>query len=170
MNKNRWHTVYKDDIFIRGFRCHIPNDEILGSIDSFWIEFSSSQIISWILGGENRRNKPIGGSLTPSRFSGKIYGPNLRSPGTSLVVQWLRLHTPNAGGQGSIPGQGTRSHMSQLKILHAATNIWWSQMNKQIRKFFWDLKYFEKSLQTNQHNTEVEQCWRIDTTQLLDSP
>ena len=32
--------------------------------------------------------------------------------GTSLVVQRLRLYTPNAGGVGSIPGQGT-------KILHA---------------------------------------------------
>ena len=31
--------------------------------------------------------------------------------GTSLVVQWVRLHAPNAGGPGSIPGQGTRSHM-----------------------------------------------------------
>ena len=31
--------------------------------------------------------------------------------GTSLVVQWLRLHAPNAGGLGSIPGRGTRSHM-----------------------------------------------------------
>ena len=32
--------------------------------------------------------------------------------GTSLVVQWLRLYTPNAGGGlGSISGQGTRSHM-----------------------------------------------------------
>ena len=28
--------------------------------------------------------------------------------GTSLVVQWLRLCAPNAGGMGSIPGQGTR--------------------------------------------------------------
>ena len=28
--------------------------------------------------------------------------------GTSLVVQWLRLHAPNAGGLGSIPGQGTK--------------------------------------------------------------
>ena len=28
--------------------------------------------------------------------------------GTSLVVQSIRLHTPNAGGPGSIPGQGTR--------------------------------------------------------------
>ena len=35
--------------------------------------------------------------------------------GTSLVVQWLRLHAPNAGGLGSIPGQGTGSHMPQLK-------------------------------------------------------
>ena len=35
--------------------------------------------------------------------------------GTSLVVQWLRLHAPNAGGPGSIPGQGTRSHMPQWR-------------------------------------------------------
>ncbi|TEA33197.1 hypothetical protein DBR06_SOUSAS8010046, partial [Sousa chinensis] len=41
--------------------------------------------------------------------------------GTSLVVQWLRLCAPNARGPGSIPGQGTRTHMPQLKILHAAT-------------------------------------------------
>ena len=34
---------------------------------------------------------------------------------TSLAAQWLRLCAPNAGGPGSIPGQGTRSHM------HAAT-------------------------------------------------
>ena len=36
--------------------------------------------------------------------------------GISLVVQWLRLCTPNAGDPGSIPGQGTRSHMLQLKM------------------------------------------------------
>ena len=35
--------------------------------------------------------------------------------GTSLVVKWLRLSTPNAGGPGLIPGQGTRSHMPQLR-------------------------------------------------------
>ena len=33
--------------------------------------------------------------------------------GTSLVVQWLRLHTPNAGGPGSIPSQAARSCMLQ---------------------------------------------------------
>ena len=35
---------------------------------------------------------------------------------TSLVVKWLSLHAPNAGGLGSIPGQGTRSHMLQLSV------------------------------------------------------
>ena len=42
--------------------------------------------------------------------------------GTSLVVQWLRLRAPNAGGLGSIPGQGTRSHMhAATKSSHATT-------------------------------------------------
>ena len=43
--------------------------------------------------------------------------------GTSIVVLWLRLQAPSAGGLGSIPGQGTGSHMPQLKILHAETKI-----------------------------------------------
>ncbi|TEA31919.1 hypothetical protein DBR06_SOUSAS8310169, partial [Sousa chinensis] len=34
----------------------------------------------------------------------------------SLVVQWLRLHAPNTGGPGLIPGQGTRSRMLQLRV------------------------------------------------------
>ena len=36
--------------------------------------------------------------------------------GASLVVQWLRLRAPIAGGPGSIPGQGTSSHMTQLRV------------------------------------------------------
>ena len=35
--------------------------------------------------------------------------------GTSLVVQGLRLHIPKRGDPSSIPGQGTRSHIPQLK-------------------------------------------------------
>ena len=46
--------------------------------------------------------------------------------GTCLVVQWLRLHVPNAGGTGSIPGWGTRSHMLQWKLPHMATKTWHS--------------------------------------------
>ena len=56
--------------------------------------------------------------------------------GTSLMVQWLRLLTPNAGSPGSVPGQGTRSRMPklrvrmpQLKILHAATKTQCNQIN-----------------------------------------
>ena len=52
--------------------------------------------------------------------------------GTSRVVQWLRLRTPNVGGP------GTRSHMPQLrvcmlrlKIPCAATKTWCSQVNNQ---------------------------------------
>ena len=44
-------------------------------------------------------------------------------------IQWLRLYTPSSEDLGWIPGQGTR--MLQLKkILHAATKIQCSQMNK----------------------------------------
>ena len=32
------------------------------------------------------------------------------------MVQWLRLYASNAGGPGSIPGQGTKSHMLQLRV------------------------------------------------------
>ena len=60
--------------------------------------------------------------------------------GTSLVVQWLRLCIPNAGGPGSIPGQGTKSRMHatlrvcmlQLKILHAVTKTQRSQIKKSL--------------------------------------
>ena len=43
--------------------------------------------------------------------------------GASLVGQWLRFHTINAGSPGSVPSQRTRSLMLQLKILNAARKI-----------------------------------------------
>ena len=69
--------------------------------------------------------------------------------GTSLVVQGLRLHISSARGLGSIPGQGTRSHMPQLRVftlqlktphamrneLRTATNTGHSQINKQMNIF-----------------------------------
>ena len=60
-------------------------------------------------------NERIGNLIRSQRFPGG---------------QGLRLYTPNAGGLGSIPGQGSRSHMLQLrvymlrlKVLDAATKI-----------------------------------------------
>ena len=59
------------------------------------------------------------------------------------MVQWLRFHTPSAGGLCSIPGQGTRPHMPQLRVPmpqlkrahvtqkgpRAAAKTWHSQKN-----------------------------------------
>ena len=51
-----------------------------------------------------------------------VAGVKIHRSGISLVVQWLRLRAVNAGGWGSIPGQGTRPHRPQLKqILYAVT-------------------------------------------------
>ena len=54
----------------------------------------------------------------------------LGSEETSLGVQWLRLCSPGAEGPGSIPGQGTSSHMPQrrarmwsLKMMHVQLKI-----------------------------------------------
>ena len=52
------------------------------------------------------------------------------------MVQWVRLHVPNAGGLGLIADQGTRSHMLLLKLSHAATKTQRSQIilkNKWVR-------------------------------------
>ena len=58
----------------------------------------------------------------------------IKTTGTSLMVQWLRLYSSNAGGPGSIPGQGTRSHIQQLSIPHAEMKNRQSQINKYFLK------------------------------------
>ena len=51
----------------------------------------------------------------------------------SLLVQRLRLWAPNTGGPGSIPGQGTRSHMPQLNTLCTTTKTQRSWLNKYLK-------------------------------------
>ena len=95
-----------------------------------------------------------------SKWSPKVLPPrkskniNVCFWGTSLVVQWLRLHAPNTGFQGSISGQRTRCRMSQLrvhmpqrKILHAATKTQYISIfkNKKLTKnylFILSNKYY----------------------------
>ena len=74
----------------------------------------------------------------------KLYSVSTRitARGTSLAVQGLKLHAPNSGKPGLIPGGGTRSYMQQLKVCmpqelkipHAAMKIEdqksWSQTKK----------------------------------------
>ena len=49
-------------------------------------------------------------------------------PGTSLVIQWVRLHAPNTGGPGSIPVRELDpACMPQLRSPYASTKTWHSQ-------------------------------------------
>jgi len=62
---------------------------------------------------------------------------NKSSPGTSLMVQWLRPHTSNAGGMGPIPGWGT-------KIPHVRRQSQKIKINNNKRnKIIFQKKYFK---------------------------
>ena len=64
----------------------------------------------------------IQGSWSKEIDSGAVAMVKLKQTGTSLVVQWVRLWAPSAGGRGWIPAQETRSHMhGTTKSPHAAT-------------------------------------------------
>ena len=54
----------------------------------------------------------------------------LKRPGqrTSLVAQWLRLCTPNAGGPGSVPGWATRYCMLQPRYNTARINNFFKEI------------------------------------------
>ena len=69
------------------------------------------------------------------------------------MVQWLRLRTPNAGGPGLIPGQGTvnRPHVPQVQTPQATTKSWCSQINEInvfLRKKKWATKPGEDKEET----------------------
>ena len=62
-------------------------------------------------------NFPLSGNTShhprDERFPSSLWrtlGKRRRAQGTSMVVQWLRLCTPNAYSMGSMPGLGTRCH------------------------------------------------------------
>ena len=92
-----------------------------------WIH---TNIIKWI---EKFKGK-LGAILHsyPSEAKDKKIG-DATSPdkcGTSLVVRWLRLRAPNAGGLGSIPDQVTRSCMQQWRFPRASSKTQHSQNRK----------------------------------------
>ena len=59
-----------------------------------------------------------------------MWCPKLDTGGLLFPVQWLGLYALSEGGLGLIPGQGTRSHMLQLKIPPATTKTQHSKKNK----------------------------------------
>ena len=92
--------------------------------------------------------------------------------GTSLMVQWLRPHTPGRGGPGLIPGQGTRSHMPQLRVHMLQLNIlpgamkiqeptgktWHSQINKYFLK--------DERITHANHTCRTKKCFQMGYLQL----
>ena len=86
--------------------------------------------------------------------------------GTCLVVQWLSLCTPNAGGPGSIPGQGTRPHVKQIRVCMPQLRL--VQSNKEIKI----KKYVFKAMQFPVLETKnllsfllLLQCYLLQTLQ-----
>ena len=65
---------------------------------------------------------------------------------TSLVVQQLRLHAPNAGGLGLISGQGSRSHRPQPRPRSQINNFWKSDRSTPTAGFI--LSSLEKNTRT----------------------
>ena len=55
--------------------------------------------------------------------------------GTSLVVQWLRLHIPHAGSQFQSLVWELNPTCQQLKNPHAVTKTWCSQINSKQSNF-----------------------------------
>ena len=53
------------------------------------------------------RNEMYGHHVPPGVMCREDNIPSGGFLGASLAVQWLRLHTPNGGGTGSVPGQGS---------------------------------------------------------------
>ena len=73
------------------------------------------------------------------RIQGKtnLYFKNKHWSGTSLAVQWLRRHTPDAGGMGSIPGQGTKNPICCTVQQNNDNNKLWGliiEVQKQLTK------------------------------------
>ena len=78
----------------------------------------------------------------------------------SLVILWLRLCTHNAGDLGSIPGQGTRSCMPQLKSPRATTKTRLNNNNKKIKN----------PRETSRHEKNVTIEWKLNRSLPLPFP
>ena len=61
--------------------------------------------------------------------------------GTSLVVQWLRLHTSKARGMDSISGQGAKiPHTLGSENQNIKQKQYWNKFNKDLLNIFLKLK------------------------------
>ena len=88
------------------------------------------------MGGRGDRTNRRENKIKPEHTTITLSVKGLNTPsekaerGPPLVVQWLGLCAPTAGGPGSIRGQGTRPHVSQLKTPHATAKTWHGQIDQ----------------------------------------
>ena len=81
-------------------------------------------------------------------------------PGTSLVIQWLSLHAPQAGAPCSIPGQETRCHMPQLKIQCSQIKIYIYFLKSSMRPIEKQRHYFaNKGLSSQGYGFSSGHVW-----------
>ena len=71
-----------------------------------------SELIEHVLYKHDKQQKGVQGERGCGDQEGNTQQTDTGELGTSLVVQWLKLCTPSAGGEGSIVG----SHMPQLGV------------------------------------------------------
>ena len=69
--------------------------------------------------------------------------------GTSLVVQWLRLHTCNAGGMGSIPGIPKIPHAMKCSQIIAVVAVSVIIRNLPIREYSISCHLFRSSFKSS---------------------
>ena len=100
---------------------------------------------------------PQNGSINPTNSTMTRLGP-----GSSLAGQWLTHWAPNAGGPGSVPGQGTISHMLQPTRFHVPQLR--SSTNRQI-----DLGQDSVYLLVSNHCNHSKNCW-VSKSQITSGP
>ena len=102
---------------VSGKEGRLSNQTELGWKPQLWVLISSVISVKWLLPLRDCPHWSIAATKPSSSDYCETEIPHLKtlSPGISLVVQWLRFHTPNAGVRDSIPGQGIRFHMPQLR-------------------------------------------------------
>ena len=92
------------------------------SQEDTWLDSSHVPCPDWQIRGDRKlRGKGRGCTIVKGLLLGGQKYSKIKLWGGFLGGPWVRLCASTAGGPGSIPGWGTRSHMLQLRSPHATT-------------------------------------------------
>ena len=114
---------------------------------------SQAGMLEWVAVSFSSRSSWYRDRIWVSWIAGRLFidtHANLwhkSSLGSSLVVQWFGLGDPNAGGPGSIHGQGAVSYMPQLRVHMSQLRPWTTRRKK---KSIWDVDHLSGCLSLRQ--------------------